>query len=56
MAMYPRHNSQEDVFADCRGLIASAVDGFNVTVWGGPSWSSGVVSRGIDGLNWVELG
>ena len=27
-----RHNSQEDVFADCRGLIGSAVDGFNVTV------------------------
>lgn len=49
MAMHPRHNSQEDVFADCRGLIASAVDGFNVTVWGGPSWSP-------IGLNWVELG
>ena len=31
---FARHNSQEDVFADCRGLIGSAVDGFNVTVCG----------------------
>eukprot|EP00434_Breviolum_minutum_P003497 symbB.v1.2.003073.t3/scaffold169.1/size288995/1 len=28
-AVFDEHNSQEDVFADCRGLIASAVDGFN---------------------------
>ncbi|CAL1156859.1 unnamed protein product, partial [Cladocopium goreaui] len=33
-SVFDEHNSQEDVFADCRGLIASAVDGFNVTVWG----------------------
>ena len=33
-AVFDEHNSQEDVFADCRGLIASAVDGFNVTVCG----------------------
>eukprot|EP00438_Fugacium_kawagutii_P006516 Skav209109 [mRNA] locus=scaffold179:191100:204141:+ [translate_table: standard] len=32
-AVFDEHNSQEDVFADCRGLIASAVDGFNVTVF-----------------------
>ncbi|CAE7570294.1 KIN14E [Symbiodinium pilosum] len=31
-AVFDEHNSQEDVFADCRGLIGSAVDGFNVTV------------------------
>ncbi|CAE7429738.1 KIN14E [Symbiodinium sp. CCMP2592] len=32
-AVFDEHNSQEDVFADCRGLIGSAVDGFNVTVF-----------------------
>lgn len=32
-SVFDEHNSQEDVFADCRGLIASAVDGFNVTVF-----------------------
>lgn len=36
-----RHSSQEDVFADCRGLMASAVDGFNVTVLGAPGRSPG---------------
>lgn len=32
-AVFDEHSSQEDVFADCRGLMASAVDGFNVTVF-----------------------
>ncbi|CAE7527277.1 KIN14E [Symbiodinium natans] len=32
-AVFDEHNTQEDVFADCRGLIGSAVDGFNVTVF-----------------------
>eukprot|EP00930_Biecheleria_cincta_P023564 TRINITY_DN17016_c0_g1_i1.p1 TRINITY_DN17016_c0_g1~~TRINITY_DN17016_c0_g1_i1.p1 ORF type:complete len:1264 (-),score=307.06 TRINITY_DN17016_c0_g1_i1:30-3821(-) len=32
-AVFDERHSQEDVFADCRGLIGSAVDGFNVTVF-----------------------
>lgn len=32
-AIFDEHNSQEDVFADCRGLVSSAVDGYNVTVF-----------------------
>eukprot|EP00931_Biecheleriopsis_adriatica_P080223 TRINITY_DN5357_c0_g1_i1.p1 TRINITY_DN5357_c0_g1~~TRINITY_DN5357_c0_g1_i1.p1 ORF type:complete len:1397 (+),score=386.71 TRINITY_DN5357_c0_g1_i1:437-4192(+) len=32
-AVFDERNSQEDVFADCRGLIGSAVDGYNVTVF-----------------------
>jgi len=32
-AVFNEHSTQEDVFADCRGLIGSTVDGFNVTVF-----------------------
>ncbi|CAE8592400.1 unnamed protein product [Polarella glacialis] len=32
-AIFDEHSTQEDVFADCRALVGSCVDGFNVTVF-----------------------
>lgn len=32
-SIFNEHNTQEDVFADCRSLVSSAVDGYNVTVF-----------------------
>jgi len=32
-SIFDGHNTQEDVFAECRGLVSSAIDGFNVTIF-----------------------
>jgi len=32
-AVFGEHSSQEEIFAECRSLVSSAVDGFNVTVF-----------------------
>mmetsp|Transcript_14426 Transcript_14426/g.31243 ORF Transcript_14426/g.31243 Transcript_14426/m.31243 type:complete len:693 (+) Transcript_14426:1-2079(+) len=32
-AVFDEHNTQEEVFSDCRGLVSSAIDGFNVTIF-----------------------
>jgi len=32
-SIFDGNSTQEEVFADCRGLVSSAIDGFNVTVF-----------------------
>lgn len=32
-SVFDEHSTQEDVFSECSGLVSSAVDGFNVTIF-----------------------